>query len=219
MALPVASTTTSSFVARLRPKPSSAVAGHVDPARPPQPPVFPEHHLREGAVDVHSDHAPHPILLQFLGQGSGGRHDNYGSALAAQPGESQRRPATNASSQLIVSDRPAHASCSRCPAPGWSHHTRRSSDHRRASAPRASYRLRTCSNACSSRSAGAEDHPQRLRREGRPEADVRCPDPRRRALARRSGSPSSSAGSSSAVRPISMPNTSLNRPPAGCTPA
>jgi hypothetical protein len=33
--------------------------------------------------------------------GSGGRHDTYGSALTAQPGESQRRPATNASSQLI----------------------------------------------------------------------------------------------------------------------
>ena len=30
-----------------------------------------------------------------------GRHDTYGSALTAQPGESQRRPATNASSQLI----------------------------------------------------------------------------------------------------------------------
>ena len=33
--------------------------------------------------------------------GAAGRHDTYGSALTAQPGESQRRPATNASSQLI----------------------------------------------------------------------------------------------------------------------
>jgi hypothetical protein len=33
--------------------------------------------------------------------GSGGRHDNYGFALTAQPGESQRRPATNTSSQLM----------------------------------------------------------------------------------------------------------------------
>ena len=33
--------------------------------------------------------------------GSGGQHDTYGSALSAQPGESQRRPATNTSSQLI----------------------------------------------------------------------------------------------------------------------
>ncbi|MGY3619356.1 hypothetical protein ACVJGD_005552 [Bradyrhizobium sp. USDA 10063] len=34
--------------------------------------------------------------------GSCGRHDNYGFALPAQPGESQRRPATNSSSRLIV---------------------------------------------------------------------------------------------------------------------
>ena len=33
--------------------------------------------------------------------GAAGRQDTYGSALTAQPGESQRRPATNASSQLI----------------------------------------------------------------------------------------------------------------------
>jgi len=33
--------------------------------------------------------------------GSSGRHDNYGSALSAQPGRSQGRPATNASSRLI----------------------------------------------------------------------------------------------------------------------
>jgi hypothetical protein len=34
--------------------------------------------------------------------GSCGRYDNYGFALSAQPGESQRRPATNSSSRLIV---------------------------------------------------------------------------------------------------------------------
>ena len=37
-----------------------------------------------------------------------GRHDTYGSALSAQPGESQRRPPTNTSSQLNVQERPAH---------------------------------------------------------------------------------------------------------------
>lgn len=38
----------------------------------------------------------------FLEQsGAGGRRDTYGSALSAQPGRSQGRPATNASSQLI----------------------------------------------------------------------------------------------------------------------
>jgi hypothetical protein len=34
--------------------------------------------------------------------GSYGRHDNYGFALSAQPGESQRRPATNSSSRLCI---------------------------------------------------------------------------------------------------------------------
>jgi hypothetical protein len=34
--------------------------------------------------------------------GSSGPHDNYGSALTAQPGRSQGRPATNTSSRLIV---------------------------------------------------------------------------------------------------------------------
>ena len=34
--------------------------------------------------------------------GAGGRHDNYGSALAAQPGRSQGRSATNSGSQPIV---------------------------------------------------------------------------------------------------------------------
>src|SRR5512132_578492 len=58
--------------------------------------------------------------------GSGGRHDNYGSALAAQPGGSQRRPATNTSSRLIVRIGLPAPSCSRCLCPGWSHHTPRS---------------------------------------------------------------------------------------------
>jgi hypothetical protein len=31
-----------------------------------------------------------------------GRHDNYGFALAAQPGESKRRPITNTNSRFIV---------------------------------------------------------------------------------------------------------------------
>lgn len=33
--------------------------------------------------------------------GAGGLHDNYGSALAAQPGKSKGRPDNNSSSQLI----------------------------------------------------------------------------------------------------------------------
>ena len=50
-------------------------------------------------------------------------HDIYGFALAAQPGESQRRPATNASSQLIEYIGLPAPSCSRSLCPGWSHHT------------------------------------------------------------------------------------------------
>lgn len=65
-------------------------------------------------------------LLSERNDGSGGRHDNYGFALTAQPGESQRRPATNTSSRLIVWIGLPAPSCSRCLRPGWSHHTPRS---------------------------------------------------------------------------------------------
>jgi hypothetical protein len=44
----------------------------------------------------------HPLLLSFWFDRSSGPHDNYGSALTAQPGGSQGRPATNTSSPLIV---------------------------------------------------------------------------------------------------------------------
>ena len=76
-------------------------AGHIDPASPPEFAVLPNHHLPEGPMDVHSDYSSHRPLLHRLKIGSVGRHDTYGSALTAQPGESQRRPPTNASSQLI----------------------------------------------------------------------------------------------------------------------
>ena len=52
-----------------------------------------------------------------------GRHDTYGSARAAQPGESQRRPATNASSKLIQCNGLPAPSCSRSLCPGCSQHT------------------------------------------------------------------------------------------------
>src|SRR5215469_18319805 len=45
-------------------------------------------------------HVASPAPLLRYG-GSSGQHDNYGSALLAQPGRSQGRPATNASSRLI----------------------------------------------------------------------------------------------------------------------
>ena len=42
-----------------------------------------------------------PLLL-LLVPGAGGLHDTYGSALAAQPGQSQGRSVTNSGSQPIV---------------------------------------------------------------------------------------------------------------------
>ena len=55
--------------------------------------------------------------------GSGGQHDNYGSALTAQPGGSQGRPATNTSSRLIVQIGLPTLRAPDAPRPGWSHHT------------------------------------------------------------------------------------------------
>ena len=100
--------------------------GHVDPAGMSEDPVFPDHHLAEGSVNIDANHASHARLPLVAHDGSGGRHDNYGFALTAQPGESQRRPATNTSSQLIVRVGLPAPSCSRRLCPGWSHHTPRS---------------------------------------------------------------------------------------------
>jgi hypothetical protein len=55
--------------------------------------------------------------------GAAGRHNTYGSARAAQPGESQRRPATNASSKLMMYIGLPAPSCSRSLCPGCSQHT------------------------------------------------------------------------------------------------
>ncbi|MBO1907606.1 DDE-type integrase/transposase/recombinase [Microvirga sp. 3-52] len=41
---------------------------------------------------------------KFAGSGAGGPHDNYGSALAAHPGQSKGQPDNNTSSQLIRYD-------------------------------------------------------------------------------------------------------------------
>jgi hypothetical protein len=63
--------------------------------------VIPNHHPAEGSVDIDADHPTHVHLPFTANGGSGGRHEKYGFALTAQPGESHRRPATNTSSQLI----------------------------------------------------------------------------------------------------------------------
>jgi hypothetical protein len=74
-------------------------------------------------MDVYADHASHPRLPISSNDGSGGRHDTYGSARAAQPGESQRRPPINASSKLIEYIGLPAPSCSRSLCPGCSQHT------------------------------------------------------------------------------------------------
>ena len=51
-------------------------------------------------MEVNADHSSH-LAPPFHFCGSGGQLDTYGFALAVQPGKSQRRPATNSSSQLI----------------------------------------------------------------------------------------------------------------------
>lgn len=80
--------------------------------------VFPDYHLAEGSVNIDTNHASHLRVLPSVDYcGSGGRHDNYGLALTAQPGKSQRRPATNTSSRLIVCIGLPAPSCSRCLCP------------------------------------------------------------------------------------------------------
>jgi hypothetical protein len=73
--------------------------GHVDPAEPPQLAVLPNHHSPK--VRWMSIRSPFSSRASVPSHGSGGRHDTYGFALTAQPGKSQRRPATNSSSRLM----------------------------------------------------------------------------------------------------------------------
>ena len=81
-------------------------------------------------MDINADHAAHANLLSLpITTGAAGRHDTYGSARSAQPGESQRRPATNPSSKLIKWTGLPAPSCSRCLCPGCSQHTPRSENH------------------------------------------------------------------------------------------
>jgi hypothetical protein len=111
-------------------------AGHADASGRTQRPVFPEHHLCKGSVDVHANHTSHSLLLSFHCDGSSGQHDNYGSALSAQPGRSQGRPATNASSRLMMYIGLPTQRAPGAPRPGWSHHTPGTTDPSRASGHR-----------------------------------------------------------------------------------
>jgi hypothetical protein len=64
------------------------------------PSVFAERHLGEVRW-MSMPITRHIRSPPAVGEGSGGPHEIYGSALAAQPAGSQGRPATNANSQLI----------------------------------------------------------------------------------------------------------------------
>src|SRR5215210_9177323 len=55
--------------------------------------------------------------------GAGGQHGNYGSALAAHPGEPQGRPDNGSGSQPIVQGSACpHLRAPGAPGPGWAHH-------------------------------------------------------------------------------------------------
>jgi hypothetical protein len=72
---------------------------------------------------------------------TGAAGDNYGFALSAQPGESQRRPANNSSSQLIVRIGLPAPSCCRCLCPDGRTIRHDFEDRSRTAAPRISYPL------------------------------------------------------------------------------
>ena len=96
--------------------------------------------------------------LDFGGGAAGDTQLRF--ALAAQPGGSQRRTATNPSSRLIV-----RIPCPHLRAPGASVPDGRTirhdhDDRGRTSAPRSSYRLLMPSNGCT-RSSNADQNPDR----------------------------------------------------------
>jgi hypothetical protein len=77
-----------------------ALAHEIDPPQLLHTSLINHRGLSETAMDVEPND-PHVLLLYFV-QEHEGRHDNYGSALAAQPGRSQGRSLTNSGSQPIV---------------------------------------------------------------------------------------------------------------------
>src|SRR3954453_15720381 len=62
-----------------------------------------------------------PPPVEFTG--AGGQHGNYGSALAAHPGEPQGRPDNGSGSQPMVQGSACpHSRAPGAPHPGWAHH-------------------------------------------------------------------------------------------------
>ncbi|GLO72727.1 hypothetical protein MACH17_42440 [Phaeobacter inhibens] len=63
--------------------------------------VLQDRHLCEGTMHIEGNDLHDWLLSMFKNKGASGPHDNYGSALAAQPGKSKGRPDNNSSSQLM----------------------------------------------------------------------------------------------------------------------
>ena len=112
--LPVASTTTSSLACRVLPNPSNAV--RVISTRPSSTnrPLFPDDDLRQGAVNVHSDHSPHDRLLRS-------RREQVGDTTTTDS-RSRRNRASRRGGQLLTRTRGSshRTACPHLRAPGAS---------------------------------------------------------------------------------------------------
>ena len=101
--LPVASSTTSSSLVSVARKREHGIALHRESAVVLHKAVLQDRDLCEVAMNIQSDdsHGRSPAVMRYTAEARG-QHDNYGFALAAQPGRSKGQPVNNPSSQLIV---------------------------------------------------------------------------------------------------------------------
>ena len=92
------------------------LARHPDAAEPDGSAVVQHHRLGEHAVDVqaYDPHGSVSFSPSVHLPGAGGQHGNYGSALAAHPGEPQGRPDKGSGSQPMVQG----SACPHLRAPG-----------------------------------------------------------------------------------------------------
>ena len=149
--------------------------------------ILEHRHIGKGVVNVQSDDSHNPTPSVLVDEtGAGGQHDTYSSALAAHPGKSQgaAKKLTRARSSWS-SERPARTP--RPPgAPVPDGRTIRLRPRQVAGIT--GHRdfhtgYEPARTAVPRGAAPAQDHPQRLRPEGRPEAHVRHPHPRQQTLA------------------------------------
>lgn len=69
--------------------------------------ILPNNDLTKCSVNIDADHSSHVRLPLITDDGSRWRHNTYGSALTAQPGESPRRPPNKRELAARRTDRPA----------------------------------------------------------------------------------------------------------------